>query len=82
MSQYCFDALNFIKTPVWLISPVSEQIIFANVAAINVMRDKTLVDMRKGTYSANAQSVLSMYVPELKSAQEIIENPDGLARST
>ena len=30
MSQPCFDTLNVIKTPVWLISPVSEQIIFAN----------------------------------------------------
>lgn len=27
MSQNGFDALNAIKTPVWLISPVSEQII-------------------------------------------------------
>jgi hypothetical protein len=42
MSQNCFDALNVIKTPVWLISPVSEQIIFANVAATQLMGDKTL----------------------------------------
>ena len=40
MSQYCFDALNVIKTPVWLISPVAEDIIFANDAATMVMRDK------------------------------------------
>lgn len=73
MSQQCFDALNFIKTPVWLISPVSEHIIFANTAATEVMRDKTLADMRAGTYSANAQTVLSMYVSELKTEQEIIE---------
>ena len=73
MSQFCFDALNFVRTPVWLISPVSEQLIFANAAATGMMRNKTVNEMRKGTFSANAQSVLSMYVPDLKSCQEIIE---------
>ncbi|WP_276855131.1 sensor domain-containing diguanylate cyclase [Enterobacter oligotrophicus] len=73
MPQYCFDALNFIKTPVWLVSPVSENIIFANAAATEVMRDKTLDDMRSGMYSAKAQTLLTMYVPDLKANQEIIE---------
>jgi len=73
MSQYCFDALNVIKTPVWLISPVAEDIIFANDAATMVMRDKTFHDMRSGTYSASAQTVLSMYVPDLKTELEIVE---------
>lgn len=73
MSQYCFDALNVIKTPVWLISPVAENIIFANDAATMVMRDKTFHDMRSGTYSASAQKVLSMYVPDLKTELEIVE---------
>ena len=73
MSQYCFDALNVIKTPVWLISPVAETIIFANDAATMVMRDKTFHDMRSGTYSASAQTVLSMYVPDLKTELEIVE---------
>lgn len=81
MSQNGFDALNVIKTPVWLISAVSEQIIFANVAAAQVMGNKTLNDLRKGIYSASAQSVLSMYVSELKTEQEIVEiwtiNRDG-----
>jgi hypothetical protein len=38
-----------------------------------VMGDKTLDELRKGIYSANAQTVLSMYVPELKTEQEIVE---------
>ncbi|MEH0884988.1 sensor domain-containing diguanylate cyclase [Enterobacter sp. UNJFSC 003] len=73
MSQYCFDALNLIKTPVWLISPVSEHIIFANSAASALMQEKSLKEMRNGTFSASAQKVLSMYVPELSSGQDIIE---------
>jgi hypothetical protein len=73
MPLTCFDALNYIKTPVWLISPVSEHILFANTAATDVMRNKTVNEMRTGIYSANAQSALSMYVPDLKTDQEIIE---------
>ena len=73
MSQPCFDALNVIKTPVWLISPVSEQIVFANAAAMQAMGNKTLDGLRKGIYSARAQTLLSMYVPELKTEQEIVE---------
>lgn len=73
MSQYCFDALNLLNTPVWVISPVSEHIIFANAAATILMQDKTLSEMRGGAYSANAQTLLSMYVPDLKSEKEIVE---------
>lgn len=73
MSQNGFEGLNVIKTPVWLISPASEAIVFANVAATQLMGEKTLDQLRKGTYSANAQTLLSMYVPELKTGQEIVE---------
>ncbi|MGF6421224.1 diguanylate cyclase (GGDEF)-like protein/PAS domain S-box-containing protein [Lelliottia sp. 489] len=73
MLPHSFDALNFVKTPVWLVSPVSEQVIFANSAARDMMRNKTLNDMRQGAYSASAQQQLSMYVPDLKSELEIVE---------
>lgn len=73
MLPHSFDALNFIKTPVWLVSPVSEQIIFANIAASDMMRNKTLNDMRLGIYSASAQQQLAMYVPDLKSELDIVE---------
>lgn len=73
MLPHSFDALNFVKTPVWLVSPVSEHVIFANSAASDMMRNKTLNDMRQGAYSASAQQQLAMYVPDLKSELEIIE---------
>ncbi|MCK7307793.1 sensor domain-containing diguanylate cyclase [Enterobacter quasiroggenkampii] len=73
MSQNGFEALNVIKTPVWLISPASETIVFANVTATQLMGENTLDQLRKGLYSANAQHLLSMYVPELKTGQEIVE---------
>lgn len=73
MSLHSFDALNLIKTPVWLVSPVSEQVIFANVAAEVLMLENSLDDMRKGIFSASAQTQLSMYVSDLKSDLEIVE---------
>ncbi len=73
MPQHEFDALNLIQTPVWVISPASERIIFANAAAIEVMGKSTLEEMRSGNYSASAQTLLSLYVPDLKNAREIVE---------
>lgn len=73
MSLPSYEALNFIKTPVWLVSSISEQVIFANSAATALMLNKTLNDMRTGVFSANAQHQLSMYVPDLKSELDIIE---------
>ena len=73
MLPHSFDALNFIKTPVWLVSPVSEHLIFANTTATEMMRNKTLSDMRMGVYSASAQHQLAMYVPDLKSELDIVE---------
>ncbi|MRS89070.1 diguanylate cyclase [Enterobacteriaceae bacterium RIT714] len=73
MPLHSFEALNFIKTPVWLVSPTSEQIIFANAAATEMTLDKTLNDLRKGLYSAHAQTLLAMYVPDLKSDLDIVE---------
>jgi PAS domain S-box/diguanylate cyclase (GGDEF) domain len=73
MPQHEFDALNLIQTPVWVISPASERIIFANATAIEVMGKSTLEDMRSGNYSASAQTSLSLYVPDLKNSREIVE---------
>ncbi|WP_230351197.1 sensor domain-containing diguanylate cyclase [Lelliottia sp. WAP21] len=73
MPQESFDALNFITTPVWLVSPASEHVLFANTAAREIMQAKTLYDLRNGPYSASAQTLLAKYVPDLKSKIEIVE---------
>lgn len=73
MSQNGFDALNIVKTPVWVVSPVSEQLLFANTAAIGIMQERTLEDMRKGSLSARSQTALTMYVPDLRARQSIVE---------
>ncbi|MCU6668896.1 sensor domain-containing diguanylate cyclase [Enterobacteriaceae bacterium H4N4] len=68
-----FDALNVLNTPVWLVSPVTEYLLFANSAAKEMMHDATLATLRKGPNSAHAQNALSMYVPDLKLKQDIVE---------
>ena len=73
MSLAGFDALNFLKTPVWLVSPENESLLFANTVAKEIMQDATLDTLRKGASSAHAQNTISMYVPDLKANQEIVE---------
>lgn len=73
MPQDNFAALNLISTPVWLVSPASEHLLFANTAAKDLMQSKTLYEMRNGLYSASAQTLLNMYVPDLKSKMDIVE---------
>ena len=68
-----FDALNVLNTPVWLVAPVTEYLLFANSAAKEIMHDATLDTLRKGPNSAHAQNALSMYVPDLKIKQDIVE---------
>jgi len=73
MSPSGFDALDMLRTPVWLVSPVTEDVLFANTAAKMLMQNATLDVMRKGVCSAHAQATLAMYVPDLKARQEIVE---------
>jgi len=73
MSLSGFAALDMLKTPVWVVSPVTEDVLFANTAAKKIMQDATLDSLRKGVCSAHAQATLAMYVPDLKTQQEIIE---------
>lgn len=73
MSPTGFAALDMLKTPVWVVSPIPEDILYANTAAKKIMKDATLDDLRKGVCSAHAQARLAMYIPDLKTQQEIIE---------
>lgn len=73
MSPTGFAALDMLKTPVWVVSPVTEDVLFANTAAKKIMQNATLNSLRKGVGSAYAQATLAMYVPDLKTQQEIIE---------
>lgn len=69
-----FDALELLTTAVWLLSPASDDILFANQSARQIMGDfSTLERLRTGPFSALAQETLAMYVPDIQNGQEVIE---------
>jgi diguanylate cyclase (GGDEF)-like protein/PAS domain S-box-containing protein len=67
------DALNLLTTPVWVVSPDTEEVLFANIRAKTLAADSALVDMRTGKYSALAHKHLAMYIPGLHNGDEIVE---------
>lgn len=67
------SAYHYLTTPVWVIDPVDEHIIFANHAAATLVGDSTLTALRFGSLSACAQTRLSLYLTDLQHQQEIVE---------
>nr|WP_318381597.1 sensor domain-containing diguanylate cyclase [uncultured Enterobacter sp.] len=67
------DALNMLSTPIWIINPDTEDLIFANSRALTLSDGHSLTSMRTGTWSAHAQRKLSMYLSHLKKQDDIVE---------
>ncbi len=68
-----FDSLNMLATPIWIVAPESEELIFANQQAQSVSKGTTLASMRSGEYSAVAHQSLTAYATSLKNQEDIIE---------
>jgi len=62
-----------LATPVWVVAPESEELIFANQQARAVSKDRTLTSMRNGEYSAVAHRSLAAYATSLKNRDDVIE---------
>ncbi|MGY5956946.1 sensor domain-containing diguanylate cyclase [Kosakonia sp. BK9b] len=73
MLKLHLQALDILDTPVWVIVPESETVLFANKQAKKLSAGRSLGDMRNGTYSAYAQRSLSMYLPGLENQDEVVE---------
>lgn len=67
------DSLNLLQTPVWLVSPKSQEILFANSAAIGLSPKLDLGQLRHGRFSVHAQLQLEAYLPDLIKKELIIE---------
>jgi len=67
------DALNLLTTPVWVVSPESEELLFTNIAAKKLTAEGSLRELRTGKYSAYAQHSLAMYLPGLRNQHNIVE---------
>lgn len=73
MTSHNLDALNLLTLPVWIVSPCSEELLFANRIAREVMRGYTFSQLRKGVYSTHAQNTLPKYITDLRNHQDIVE---------
>lgn len=65
-----FDVLS---TPVWVVDPVRETLIFANRAARQLAGELSLSALRTGCFSACAETHLQRYLSDLSNHHEIVE---------
>ncbi|EOI6419459.1 sensor domain-containing diguanylate cyclase, partial [Yersinia enterocolitica] len=67
------DALNILSTPIWVVLPKNQEILFANKEARKIAGDIQLPRMRNGRFSAHAQQHLHAYLPALAVDDHVIE---------
>ncbi len=58
MITHNFNTLDLLTSPVWIVSPFEEQLIYANSAARLLMQDLTFSQLRTGPYSVSSQKEL------------------------
>ncbi|WP_343711073.1 sensor domain-containing diguanylate cyclase [Kosakonia radicincitans] len=73
MLKYHLDALNVLSTPVWVVAPDTETLLFSNTQAQKLAAGRSLREMRSGLFSAIAQTSLSMYLPCLQNHEDVVE---------
>ncbi|SNY59178.1 sensor domain-containing diguanylate cyclase [Enterobacter sp. CC120223-11] len=67
------SAYHYLTTPVWVVDPDDERVVFANHAAQALAGDSSLTSLRFGALSACAQTRLAHYINDLKHQHEIVE---------
>ncbi|OAJ70557.1 diguanylate cyclase [Methylobacillus sp. MM3] len=67
------DALSLLSTPVWLVLPRTQEIFFANSAAMNLSVELNLGHLRHGRFSARSQTQLDAYLCALAKKELIVE---------
>lgn len=73
MLKYHLDALNVLSTPVWVVAPDTETLLFSNTQAQKLAAGRSLREMRNGLFSAVAQTSLAMYLPCLQNHEDVVE---------
>ena len=67
------EQLNMLATPVWIVAPESEELIFANHQAQALSGGASLVTLRSGEFSAVVHRHLTGYATSLKNGDDIVE---------
>ncbi len=72
MITHNFNTLDLLTSPVWIVSPFEEQLIYANSAARLLMQDLTFSQLRTGPYSVSSQKNCRN-TSDLQNQHDIIE---------
>lgn len=65
MSTTELHSLDLLTFPVWIVSPQTEELVFANIVARELMQDLCFSPLRKGIFSTHSQNDLTMYLSDL-----------------
>lgn len=73
MTTHNFNTLDLLTSPVWIVSPFEERLIYANSAAQLLMQELTFSQLRTGLYSVSSQNELPKYLVDLHNQLDIVE---------
>lgn len=68
------EKLNMLATPVWMVAPESEMLIFSNLQAQFLSGGASLAAMREGECSAVAHRKLTGYATSLKTGMILLRS--------
>ena len=73
MSTTELHSLDLLTFPVWIVSPQTEELVFANIVARELMQDLCFSPLRKGIFSTHSQNDLTMYLSDLSNHHHVVE---------
>ncbi|MDC7717836.1 sensor domain-containing diguanylate cyclase [Vogesella sp. DC21W] len=68
-----YEALNALSTPVWIVSPQTEEALFANQVATVLAGGAGVSELRHGSLSARPQAKLADYTPAVLAREQVVE---------
>lgn len=68
-----YEALNALSTPVWIVSPLSGEALFANQAATALAGGGSVSELRQGSLSAWPQERLADYTQAVLAREQVVE---------
>lgn len=73
MTTHNFNTLDLLTSPIWIVSPFEERLIYANSAAQLLMQERAFNQLRTGLYSVSSQNELPKYLADLHNQLDIVE---------
>lgn len=73
MLQPDLSSLDILSTPIWIVTPGTQEIVLANRAAREISGSAGIEQMRHGALSAQAHSRLEACLPALAAKEQVVE---------